>query len=141
MQQLTILGNNTLTNGCVGGHTTAPLMPLHIFGDANNPTCNGWARGLYLENHAVIAFAADGNPNALFMGHPAVNPAGNFYCGLAANLNNTATLNHVYRIIRNPIVGVIPPSAVDFQFLSPPKKRYKITYKAAGGGFAKTIIG
>ena len=114
--------------GYFGHHNNnAPVLrdfPLHIYGDGTNPTCNGWARGIYLENHAVITFASDGNPNALFMGHPACNPSGEFYCVLAKNITDTAHLNPVYRIIGkvhpNPLFGpVSPPNQGDFEFLNP----------------------
>jgi len=123
IQRMTILGNNTLTNGYVGIHTTAPLMPLHVHGDANNPvTSAGWAAGIYLDNHAVITFASDGNPNCLLMGHPSTNPTGEFYCTLAPNITTASPTNDVYRIIGNPIPGApnfTPPNTGDFEFLSP----------------------
>ncbi len=121
---MTILGNNNanLDNGYVGIHTTTPQMPLTIFGDANNPIANGFAKGLYLQNHAVICWSDEGFGNNLIMGHPTTNPAGEFGCVLTPNLTNNGPVNAVYRIIGTPhtvIPPFTPPNAGDFEFLNP----------------------
>jgi hypothetical protein len=103
----------------VGTSPNLPLFPLHILGDGTFPvTTMSWHPGIYLENHAVIAFSADGNQNALFLGHPSNNPAGNFYCGLAPGIATNDPVNYVYRIIGDIGSGLVPPNVGDFEFIS-----------------------
>lgn len=99
IQRMRIASGTGALGGYIGIGITTPSAPLHIkaSGAAN---AQGWNRGILMENDAALIWSSDGifGNKYLFMGHPALNPQGDFFCGLSDGIGSSAPVNYVYKI-------------------------------------------
>lgn len=99
IQRMRIASGTGALGGYIGIGITTPSAPLHIkaSGAAN---AQGWNRGILMENDAALIWSSDGifGNKYLFMGHPTLNPQGDFYCGLSDGIGSSAPVNYVYKI-------------------------------------------
>lgn len=103
-------GVNTL--GFIGIGTSTPAAPLHIQGRGILNE-QGWLRGLTLSNRAAIMWDG-GTGKGFFMAHPSSSPNGNFYAGIADNLNVNSPVNYAYSVHVNQQLGSNPAGTVQF---------------------------
>lgn len=100
------------TNGFIGVGISAPASPLHIEGKGIQNE-QGWYRGLTLSNRAAIMWDG-GSGKGFFMAHPSSSPNGNFYAGIADNLNSNALVNYAFSIHVNQPLGLNPAGTAQF---------------------------
>jgi hypothetical protein len=100
------------TAGFIGIGTSNPAAPLHIEGKGIQNQ-QGWLRGLTLSNRAAIMWDG-GTGKGFFMAHPSSNPNGNFYAGIADNLNTNSAVNYTFSIHVNQPIGSNPEGTMQF---------------------------
>lgn len=100
------------TAGFIGIGTSNPAAPLHIEGKGIQNQ-QGWLRGLTLSNRAAIMWDG-GTGKGFFMAHPSSNPNGNFYAGIADNLNSNSAVNYAFSVHVNQPIGSNPVGTMQF---------------------------
>lgn len=100
------------TAGFIGIGTSNPAAPLHIEGKGIQNQ-QGWLRGLTLSNRAAIMWDG-GTGKGFFMAHPSSNPNGNFYAGIADNLNSNSAVNYTFSVHVNQPIGSNPVGTMQF---------------------------